>query len=155
MRSPYSLLARRNTAGKLVYYVRFWLEGEGRYAAAKSSGQSSKAGARAWADEYLRAGNIVTQARVTFDAFAAEFFADESDYVRHQRLRGKDISTAHLRNEQAKLTNYAIPFFRGALLKNIDTPTMDRFRDMLVERGLSASSIRQTQVAVTDPAIKQ
>ena len=79
---------------------------------------------------------------------AKDFFADESDYVRHQRLRGKEISIAHLRNEQAKLSNYAIPFFHGVLLKNIDTQTMDRFRDMLVERGLSASSIRQTQVAV-------
>ena len=88
------------------------------------------------------------QARVTFESFAENFFTEESDYVRHQRLRGREISTAHLRNEQAKLTNYAIPFFGGKMLKNIETEDMERFRDMLIERGLSASTVRQTQIAV-------
>jgi|GEM_PF-6606003 len=60
MHSPYSLLARKNSAGKIVYYVRFWLEAEKRYAAARSSGQSSKAGALLWADEYLRNGSVIT-----------------------------------------------------------------------------------------------
>src|SRR5208337_2425699 len=108
----YSLLARKTKHGKTIYYVRFWLDNERIYTTPKSSGQTSKVGARRWADGCLRNGNIITKECTAFDAFAANFFTIDSEYINHLRLRRKAIEAAHLKDAQAQLDNYAIPFFR-------------------------------------------
>lgn len=52
---PYSLWNRRLDSGRFVYYVRFRLD-TGGWSSAKSSGQSNKRAAIAWASQRLRAG---------------------------------------------------------------------------------------------------
>jgi hypothetical protein len=73
LKKPYSLWKRRLKTGRYIWYVRFRLD-EGCFGTAKSSGQSTKTAAEAWAIEYLRQGQIVTCENICFEVFTKDFF---------------------------------------------------------------------------------
>jgi integrase len=139
-KKPYSLWKRRLKTGRYIWYVRFRLD-EGCFGTAKSSGQSTKTAAEAWAINYLRQGQVVTRENISFAAYASDFFSPKGDYMRTLELRGKRIGQRHLANQQSYLTNYLIPSFGQNKLRRIDTEEILEFSLDLRERGLSASTI--------------
>lgn len=80
-KKPYSLWKRRLNTGKTVYYVRFRLD-NGSWGTAKSSGQTTKTAAEAWAIKYLKSGRVVLKENVTFSQFASDFFSPDSSYYK-------------------------------------------------------------------------
>jgi hypothetical protein len=63
---PFNVYKRPTTKKKkYVYYIQFYDE-EGNRLTAKSSGQSSRAAAEAWAHEQLKKGIITTEKNITF-----------------------------------------------------------------------------------------
>jgi hypothetical protein len=149
MRSPYSLLARKNTKGKSVYYVRFWLPDQGKYAVPKSTGQTSKAAAKAWAENYLNRGPVILKERVSFQDYATGFFAVDGEFATGMKLKGKAILEPFLMGHQAHLNNHAIPFFGPKLLRSIDIDAMDHFCSHLMAKGLAGSTVKHVQQSVT------
>jgi integrase len=144
---PYSLWKRILPSGRTIYYVRFRLE-DGSWGTAKSSGQSTKTAAEAWAIAYLSRGTVVTRENVTFGTFAKDFFAWDGEYVSRLRLRGKQIGKSHAANQQSYLDNYLVPAFEIQRLSNIDGDAITEFALDLKERGLAASTINHILLAL-------
>ncbi len=147
LRKPYSLWRRCLPSGKRVYYVRFRLD-NGRWSVAKSSGQTKKGAAEAWALRYLQSGQVVLKENVTFASFAEGFFEPEGPYVLGLKLRGRSIGRGHSSNQQSYLTNYLIPAFGELKLSRIDSEAVEEFTQELIAKGLSSSSINHILLAL-------
>jgi integrase len=137
---PYSLWKRLLPSGKIVYYIRFRLD-DGSWGVPKSSGQTKKTAAEAWAIEYLKSGTIVTRENITFKFFASRFFAWDSEYISSLRMRGRQIGQRHAENQQGYVDNYLLKAFGPEKLSRIDDDRIQELTLDLRERGLSASTI--------------
>ena len=104
-KKPYSLWKRRLNSGRFIYYVRFRLD-DGRWSTAKSSGQTKKTTAEAWAIEYLKSGQIVSKENITFKEFSEGFFDWEGAYVQSLILRGWGIGRRHAENKNSTIKNH-------------------------------------------------
>lgn len=139
-KKPYSLWKRKLPSGASVYYIRFRLEDDS-WGTAKSSGQTTKTAAEAWAINYLSSGQVVTRENVTFGTFARGFFAWDGAYLRTLRSRGRQTGVRHAANQQAYVDNYLIPEFGSLKLVRLDSERILDYALELQERGLSASTI--------------
>lgn len=114
----------------------------------KSSGQTTKTAAEAWAIEYLKSGQIVLKERISFQTFATDFFAPDSAYVRSRKLRGHTLGQSHLSNQQSYLRNYLLPEFGNLSLNRISSEHIELFTQDLLESGLSTSSVNHILTAL-------
>jgi len=104
LKKPYSLWKRRLESGRTVVGV------------AKSSGQSTKTAAEAWAIKYLASGQVASRENVKFGDFAKDFFAWDGPYVSSILMRGRQFGRSHATNNQALVDNYLIPVFGNTRL---------------------------------------
>jgi integrase len=139
-KKPYSLWKRRLPSGNFVYYARFRLS-DGRFGVPKSSGESKKTAAEAWAISYLSSGQIVQRERTTFDDFTKDFFAWDGTYITSLLRRGHQIGKTHAANQQRNLDNHLRPVFGTKYLTQIDTDMIGNFTQALLEQGLAANTI--------------
>jgi integrase len=140
LKKPYSLWKRKLPSGSYVYYIRFRLD-DGSWRTAKSSGQTTKTAAEAWAINYLKSGQIILKHNITFSSFAKDFFSDEGDFMQIRSLRGKNIGKSHTANLKAYLKNYLIPYFGQKKLTSIDEQSIEAFTRSLADKGLATSTI--------------
>ncbi|GAB6091398.1 tyrosine-type recombinase/integrase [Spirochaeta dissipatitropha] len=146
-RQPFSLQKRTTKKGH-VYYVQFWLEDDERYTTAKSTGQSNKTAATRWAIEFLNSGGLVTKKNITLAEFCRGFFHEDGEYARYERSRGKGIGTTHLNNQVAHLNNHIVPALGSKKLKSIKRGVIEKFRDTLMQKGLSPSTVNHILLAL-------
>ena len=85
-KKPYSLWKRKLKNGNFVYYVRFRLD-DGSWSTAKSSGETTKTAAEAWAINYLKTGQVVLKENIPFLNFSKDFFSSESPYIKQSAIR--------------------------------------------------------------------
>ena len=147
MKKPYSLWKRKLDSGRVVYYVRFRLD-SGKWSVAKSSGQSKKGAAEAWAVNYLNSGQIVIKENLTFEQLAEGFFDPDGPYTAALKLRGRSIGRGHAANQSSYVKNYLIPAFGESRLSRIDSETVEEFTHELLAQGLSSSSINHILLAL-------
>jgi hypothetical protein len=95
---PYSLYKRRLDSGRSVYYVRFRLD-DGSFGTGKSTRQTTKTAAEAWAIKYLSSGQVVIRENITFEDFSQNFFAWDGHYIKSLLLRGRQIGRSHSANQ--------------------------------------------------------
>lgn len=143
----YSLWKRPLPSGRSVYYVRFRLE-DGSWGVPKSSGQTKKTTAEAWAIEYLKSGAVVTRENVTFSDFASRFFDWSGEYLSSLRLRGRQVGKRHAANQQGYVDNYLLPALGSVRLARIDEERIQELTVDLRERGLSASTVNHILLAL-------
>jgi len=143
-------LQKRPTISKpgYVYYVQFKDE-KGHYLSARSTRLSRKDDAIRWCEHQLQNGQVTVKDNVRFDVFSADFFTEESGYVRFHRSRGKQLGPSHLRNQQSYIDNYLLPFFNNVRLKNLDEDLIEEFRGFLAEKDLSSSTINHILIALS------
>ena len=146
-KKPYSLWKRRLDSGRFVYYVRFRLE-NGAWSTAKSSGQTKKTTAEAWAIEYLKSGQIITKANVRFKEFADGFFDWEGAYVQSLILRGRGIGRRHAENQNATIQNHLIPAFGDLKLSRIDSDGIEELVISLSAAGKSPGTINKVLITL-------
>ena len=70
---PFNLYRRPTRNGRSVFYVQFYDDADNRLTA-KSTGQTSKAAAEAWAYEQLKNGRIITRKNITFGQYANDWW---------------------------------------------------------------------------------
>jgi len=114
---------------------------DGSWSVAKSTGQTTKTAAEAWAIEYLKSGKIVLKERVTFESFARDFFAPEGPFLRSRLLRGRGVGKNHLENLQAYIRNYLLPYFGSQSLRRITSLQVEEFTQELLGMNLSTSTV--------------
>ena len=89
--SHYNLHKRYSKSGKSIYYVQFY-DPDGTRLTARSSGQSSKAAAKNWAEEQWKQGNIYPKKDITLEEYIEHkhfWIWGECEYVRRKFARGK------------------------------------------------------------------
>jgi len=138
-RKPFSLLKRNS-----VYYVRFRLP-DGLRSVPKSTGQTSRGRAEAWAIDYLRAGQgqIVVKENITFQDFSKDFFDWNGTWATDKRVRGLRISPRHCLERNDLLHNHLIPAFGKQKLTAIDRALIKDFRNTMFKNGFSGSTINK------------
>ena len=141
MRQPFSLQKRLTSKGKIVYYAQFWLEDQGKYSNAKSTGHRKKGAARIWAYQYLKNGSIIAKERITLNQFSENFFSANGEYYLTQASKGRKIGKRHLDTQTAHLKNHILPRLGQMQLSSIDTLTIENFRTRLMINGSAPATI--------------
>lgn len=131
-RQPYSLYKR----GKYWYY-RTYSPG-GKRTTAKSTGQISKAGAKAYCDKLYLIGKLYNS-DVTFAQYAAHFYDDDALYFKD---RVKPLADNTVKQYQKLFKNQIFPYFENKRMMDITYTQLKAFRTFLINSGCSAMSIQ-------------
>ena len=116
---PFNLYKRPTRNGKSIYYVQFY-DDAGTRQTAKSTGQTAKAAAEAWAYEQLKNGRVVTRKNITFGQYARDWWVwDHCTYIRSRRARGANISRGYADARRTYLERHILPCFSNIRLQRI------------------------------------
>ena len=149
---PFTVFSRKHKSGRVVWYYRIYdaTRSEGR-TAARSTGATNKAAARAYCRELQKRGELVPSAKapnslITFSDFARVFGTwGTSQYVA-ARLRFSDpqqpaISRRHADDMAAALDRHIMPVFGRHRLESITPSQVERFALTLRDGGLSGKTV--------------
>ena len=154
---PFSIHARISPRGQRIFYVRFRLP-SGKFGNPKSTGQTSRAKAEAWALEYLNKGKPITKKGVTPRDFAGENFFDHgNEWETNKRIAGKKTPSPRWCLERRDLLkNHILPTVGDYLLTLIDEDVVTDFRNNLFEgntaagRAYSGATVNKILFALRD-----
>ncbi|MDC7227926.1 MAG: phage integrase SAM-like domain-containing protein [Spirochaetales bacterium] len=146
-KKPYSLWKRRLDSGRFIYYVRFRLDND-HWSTAKSSGQTKKTRAEAWAIEYLKSGQVITKENIVFKDFADGFFDWEGPFIQKQILRGKTIGRRHAENQNSTIINHLNPVIGELKLKKIDSEVIEELVVGLSAAGKAPATINKILITL-------
>jgi hypothetical protein len=142
---PYSLF-RRNR----IYYVRFKLP-DGNLSNARSTGETARGRAEAWAVKYLRQGKIVVRENITLSEFVKDFFSYESQWAIDRRVTGIRNTRRQCMEKNRLLNNHILPAFGKKKLTEIDKGSIKTFRNDLFQNGLAGSTINHILSCLKTP----
>ena len=127
---PFNLYKRPTTKkGKYVYYVRFY-DDFGKRLPGKSTGQTSKSAAEAWAIEQLHQGQIIIKKNVTFSQYAQDWWTwDKCKYINGKIARGSRISRDYTDGMKTYLERHILTYFGNTRIQRI---TADQVEDWLL-----------------------
>ncbi len=109
-REPFTIFPRKNKSGKSVLYFQTYDE-NGKRTTARSTGQTSKAAARTYVIELLKAGNLVPKKDPIFKDYVSSWWRwDECPYVLGKRARGKNkIAQTYVDHCRSYLDHHILP----------------------------------------------
>jgi len=118
---------------------------DGSWTNAKSTGETAKSRAEAWAINYLQAGNgqIVQKENVIFENFSKGFFDWNNTWATDKRVRGLRISPRHCLERTDILKNHLIPAIGKLKLTAIDRAVIKELRNDMFKREYSGSTINK------------
>ncbi len=143
---PFSIHPRTQKNGKSVYYAQFRLP-NGKWSTAKSTRETSRARAEAWAIQYLNKGKIIRREEVAFEEYSRDFFSWEGKWALNKRSLGKRLSQRHCRERADLLKNHLLPRFQSIRLTAINEAMVDDLRIQLFKKGYSGST--QNKILLT------
>jgi integrase len=126
--SHFNLHKRHTKGGKLIYYVQFYDE-EGNRLTARSSGQSSKAAAKNWAEEQWKQGNIYSHKDITLDQYVERknfWIWDECEYLKRRLARGR-VSPGYADAMRTYTVLHVLPHFGNKSLRKINETMVDNW----------------------------
>jgi len=132
---PFNLYRRPTSKpGKYIYYVQFY-DDTGHRMTARSTGQTSKSAAEAWAIEQLKKGIIPTEKNISFGKFAENFWVwDCCSYVKSRLRRGAKISRHYVDDMRTILERHILPYFKNIKLQKIKARTIENWLDELSKK---------------------
>jgi integrase len=130
-----------------IYYVRFRLP-DGTRSALKSTGDTTRSRAEAWAINYLHSGQIVLHENVTLAEFSKNFFDWSGPWATDKRVRGLRISRRWCNNLAYLLNSHIVPNLGNLKLVNIQKPILRQFRNSLYNAGYSGNTINKALTAL-------
>lgn len=141
---PFSLYPRKTKNGKSIWYCQF-KQIDGTFGTARSTGETSRGRAEAWAIEQLKAGNeYVKGGNISLAEYAKDFFAYDGRWATDKKARGLRLSLAHCKNMTALLNNRLLPVFGSIPINQINRGMIKQFRNELYLKGYSGGSINKT-----------
>ena len=152
---PFSLLRRRASTGKVIYYYRVALP-DGSRSTARSTGQTSKAAATRWVLDQLDRNGATGRDRIRFESWAKDVWSPDSRYVRIRRAHGHHLGEAHVYTMSRITTTYLIPAFGKRYLEDISPDMVEQFLLDAFENGAKdASGVRRKLAARTVNMVRQ
>ncbi|MBN2161030.1 MAG: tyrosine-type recombinase/integrase [Spirochaetes bacterium] len=124
------------------YYALFKLP-SGEWSSARSTGETTKGKAEAWAINYIQAGIIVTK-NSTFREYAENFFDWNGAWATDKRVRGLRVSQAHCKNSKTILVKHLFPLIGDKKLSTIDRAVIRNVRNDLFNQGYKGTTINKT-----------
>lgn len=169
MREPY-ILFRRSDGGQdgRTYYVSFWDQDRGDYVGKRSVGRlladlpaevvaspTSKAGARAIVDEWLKTHTPGHKRSELAIDYLDAFWASEGAYAKGKLARGKGLSEQYLYNNRNWIKKYVRPYLedqgKPILLSRLSAGILEGFAMHLFELDISTKTANQILAAVGKP----
>jgi len=138
---PYNLYKRKTTKkGQFIYYCQV-RDDTGNRMTARSTGQTSKPAAEAWAIEQLRQGLITTKKNITFGQYAADWWVwDRCRYIKGRLARGARISQDYVDGMRIYLRKHILPYFDSTKLQNITADQVENWLLGLREKPSSSGT---------------
>ncbi len=144
----FSLYPRKRKCGKPVFYVQF-KKPDGSYGTAKSTGQSRRKAAIAWAEEHIRKhGTPMPGQNITLEHYSRNFFSWDGRWALDKRASGKRLSERHCLDTSDLMRLHILPALGGYSLTEISKPVLKQFRNELFSRGKSSSAINKCLYAI-------
>ncbi|MGA2479360.1 MAG: tyrosine-type recombinase/integrase, partial [Spirochaetia bacterium] len=148
-RSPFALYRRPRKRGAPVYYVRLREHGTGRYGIARSTGKTTKAAARAYAFELLRAGiDGATEDPRLVDFLLSFWDYERSPYVRDKLARGGMMSRSHCRKSAQLVELHVRPYFRERRILDITAADFSDWMARMRADGRSPHTVNAARQCV-------
>lgn len=124
---PFHLYKRPSKKYGHIYYVRFYDE-DGNRLSGRSTGQTTKARAEAWAYEELKNGHIRSVKNITFGEYAKDWWIwDRCDYVKGRALRGRPLSRYYVDTMRGYLENHILPYFKNKRFQSINAGMIENW----------------------------
>jgi len=145
-RQPFSLYKRPTTKkNKFIYYVQFRGE-DGEYMTGMSTGETSKAAAANWANEYLKDGYNPKTRNLTFKKYAENWWVwDKCNYVKYRLARGFSVSRRYVEESKRNLDRRLIPAFGDKRLNEIRPEHIRSWMlKLLNDSGLTPATINRS-----------
>jgi integrase len=145
-KQPFSLYKRTTTKkNKFIYYVQF-RDDKGEYMTGMSTGETSKAAAANWANEYLKEGFNPKTRNLTFRKYAENWWVwDKCSYVRYRLARGFSVSRRYVEESRRNLDLRLIPAFGDMRLNDIKPQYIQSWMlELLNDSGLSGATINRS-----------
>lgn len=150
MRSPFRVLKRKNTAGKIYYQVRF-LDVSGKVIKSKSYPDArSVAQACRMAEQDLNVGIVPSSTDPLALVYCEEFWSEDSPYFKSQALRGKPLSESYRQNGHYTIKKFE-PYLKRLRMSELTAEGLEEFADSLAESGVNPRSINLGLDAVKRP----
>ena len=136
---PFNLYRRPTRNDKWIYYVQFY-DDTWKRLTGKSTGQTSKAAAEAWAYEQLKNGRVITKKNITFGQYARDWWIwDRCLYIRSRLACGTNISRGYADSMRTYLEQHILPCFGSTRLQKITPEMIERwlmdFKESPVKNG--------------------
>jgi integrase len=147
-RKPYTLYKRKTKKNKrFIYYCQF-RDDDGNRMTARSTGQTSKTAADAWAIDQLRRGLITLKKNITFGQYAEGWWVpDKCKYIKGKIARGSRISPDYTDGMLTYSKKHILPYFTTARLRNITADQVEEWLLALREKpGRSGTLLSPTTV---------
>ena len=129
----YRRKTRKKEKGKpvYIYYVQIYNPRLHKYGTAKTTKQTSRAAAYAWAITHL---GETKESSLTLGAFAGGIFDEGSDYLIYREQRGRAMGWNHRRHNATYLRKYILQFFRKKRLVDLTSLDIEAFQDYLLKQ---------------------
>lgn len=116
----------------------------------RSSGETSKLAAEAWAIDQLNRGLITTNERLLFAEFAKSWWVwGECKYLEGKLARGKSISRSYADAQRSYLVHHILPAFKDRRLTSIQTADIEEWLLQLrKDSSLSPTTINHCLVTL-------
>ncbi len=141
-RKPFIVYKRKLKRGKAVYYVRYRLP-DGTRLPGRSTGQTSKDAAEAWAWNHIDSGRVVRKNATVAEFAGSDFFHPAGRWATSKLSRGLRLSDRTCAEKTTKLQKYIIPALGGYQLTGITKRVVTDFRNELHCNGLSSDTINK------------
>jgi integrase len=144
----FSIHTRQKKSGA-VFYVQF-RGPDGKFGTAKSSGildtgkKKDFQAVVAWAQNYMDSGNIISKERMTFEAYAKDFFAWEGAFCQNKVMKGRRISREQADKHAQYTRNHLLPYFGPKKLTDIDDTMIEDWQRHLKTKGTITVEKRKT-----------
>jgi integrase len=146
----FSLYRRPRESGRAVYYAQFRTEAGG-WTAGRSTGQTVRALAEAWATAELKRrekeaarAEQERQAGIAFAVFAgSDFFSYDGHWALDRRASGKRLSYRQCVEKRQTFEKHVLPVLGQMKLHQINRAVLKDFRNGMFKDGYSSSTINR------------
>jgi integrase len=150
-RSPFTIIERKNTAGKRVFMARF-VDSEGKYTRSITLPEAkSRTQAVRMAEELLKGGIIANEKNPEALAYMLEFWAKDSAYAKGKALRGKPLSDQYINEMHRVVKTIAAPYLKEKRLLDLSPALLEHMILRLDKEKRGARTINLTLQALKVP----
>jgi integrase len=151
MRSPFTIIERKNTAGKRVFMARFVTE-EGEYTRSVTLPKAkTRIQAVRIAEGMLKDGVISNEKNPDALSYLLAFWSKDSAYAKAKALRGKPLSDQYVNEMHRTINSTAAGYLKGKRLLDISPAFLEDTILKLNEAGKGARTINVTLQAIKVP----